>query len=177
MTVKVKDKYFSKYISKKELNDITTRLASEIEKNVGSKNPLFVVMLNGAFVFASDFLRKMSFACETIFVRYSSYCGMQTTGHVVQSAIPEKVNGRHVVIIEDIVDSGLTMNTFKDELQKLSPASITIVSLLSKPSARKVDVNIDLIGKEIENKFVVGYGLDYDGYGRNLDCIYILNEN
>ena len=169
MTVKVKDKYFSKYISKKELNDITTRLASEIEKNVGSKNPLFVVMLNGAFVFASDFLRKMSFACETIFVRYSSYCGMQTTGHVVQSAIPEKVNGRHVVVIEDIVDTGITAKFLTDFISgNFKTKSTKFCSLLDKKITRQADIEPDYYGFEVDNKFLVGYGLDYEGYQRNL---------
>lgn len=174
--VVVKDKVFTEFISKNEMNTIVTSLAKKVEKQFKDKNPIFIVMLNGAFVFASDFLRALEQPYETLFVRYSSYSGMQTTGNVVTSAIPDVVKGRNVVILEDIVDSGLTMEVFKKNLTRMQPESITLVALLSKPSARKVDVKIDYIGKEIEDKFVVGYGLDYDGFGRNLPAIYVLKE-
>lgn len=174
--VVVKDKVFTEFISKNEMNTIVTSLAKKVEEQFKDKNPIFIVMLNGAFVFASDFLRALEQPSETLFVRYSSYSGMQTTGNVVTSAIPDVVKGRNVVILEDIVDSGLTMEVFKKNLTRMQPESITLVALLSKPSARKVDVKIDYIGKEIEDKFVVGYGLDYDGFGRNLPAIYVLKE-
>ena len=174
--VVVKDKVFTEFISKNELNTVVTSLAKKVEEQFKDKNPIFIVMLNGAFVFASDFLRALEQPYETLFVRYSSYSGMQTTGNVVTSAIPDVVKGRNVVILEDIVDSGLTMEVFKKNLTRMQPESITLVALLSKPSARKVDVKIDYIGKEIEDKFVVGYGLDYDGFGRNLPAIYVLKE-
>lgn len=174
--VVVKDKVFTEFISKNEMNTIVTSLAKKVEEQFKDKNPIFIVMLNGAFVFASDFLRALKQPYETLFVRYSSYSGMQTTGNVVTSAIPDVVKGRNVVILEDIVDSGLTMEVFKKNLTRMQPDSITLVALLSKPSARKVDVKIDYIGKEIEDKFVVGYGLDYDGFGRNLPAIYVLKE-
>ncbi|MCR5570417.1 MAG: hypoxanthine phosphoribosyltransferase [Paludibacteraceae bacterium] len=174
--VVVKDKVFTEFISKNEMNTIVTSLAKKVEEQFKDKNPIFIVMLNGAFVFASDFLRALEQPYETLFVRYSSYSGMQTTGNVVTSAIPDVVKGRNVVILEDIVDSGLTMEVFKKNLTRMQPESITLVALLSKPSARKVDVKIDYIGKEIEDKFVVGYGLDYDGFGRNLPAIYVLKE-
>ncbi|MBQ4036017.1 MAG: hypoxanthine phosphoribosyltransferase [Paludibacteraceae bacterium] len=174
--VVVKDKVFTEFISKNEMNTVVTSLAKKVEEQFKDKNPIFIVMLNGAFVFASDFLRALEQPYETLFVRYSSYSGMQTTGNVVTSAIPDVVKGRNVVILEDIVDSGLTMEVFKKNLTRMQPESITLVALLSKPSARKVDVKIDYIGKEIEDKFVVGYGLDYDGFGRNLPAIYVLKE-
>lgn len=174
--VVVKGKVFTEFISKNEMNTIVTSLAKKVEEQFKDKNPIFIVMLNGAFVFASDFLRALEQPYETLFVRYSSYSGMQTTGNVVTSAIPDVVKGRNVVILEDIVDSGLTMEVFKKNLTRMQPESITLVALLSKPSARKVDVKIDYIGKEIEDKFVVGYGLDYDGFGRNLPAIYVLKE-
>ncbi|MBR6041456.1 MAG: hypoxanthine phosphoribosyltransferase [Paludibacteraceae bacterium] len=174
--VVVKDKVFTEFISKNEMNTVVTSLAKKVEEQFKDKSPIFIVMLNGAFVFASDFLRALEQPYETLFVRYSSYSGMQTTGNVVTSAIPDVVKGRNVVILEDIVDSGLTMEVFKKNLTRMQPESITLVALLSKPSARKVDVKIDYIGKEIEDKFVVGYGLDYDGFGRNLPAIYVLKE-
>ena len=174
--ITVKDKVFTEFISKEEMNLIVTSLAKKVETVFKDRNPIFIVMLNGAFVFASDFLRSLERPYETLFVRYSSYSGMQTTGNVVTSEIPEVVKGRHIVILEDIVDSGLTMDVFKKNLTKMRPESITLVALLSKPSARKVDVSIDYIGKEIGDKFVVGYGLDYDGVGRNLPAIYVLKE-
>lgn len=154
--VVVKDKVFTEFISKNEMNTVVTSLAKKVEEQFKDKNPIFIVMLNGAFVFASDFLRALEQPYETLFVRYSSYSGMQTTGNVVTSAIPDVVKGRNVVILEDIVDSGLTMEVFKKNLTRMQPESITLVALLSKPSARKVDVKIDYIGKEIEDKFVVG---------------------
>lgn len=175
--VLVKDKIFTEFISENEMKSMISDLANKVEEKFKDKNPLFLVMLNGAFIFASDFLRYLKNPYETIFVRYTSYSGMQTTGHVTASAIPETVKGRNVIILEDIVDSGLTMDIFKKDLAKMKPESITLVSMLSKPSARKIDVKIDFIGKEIEDKFVVGYGLDYDGYGRNLPCIFQLKDN
>lgn len=176
MDVTVNGKIFTEYISANELNTIVSTLAKNVEKELDGKDPLFLIMLNGAFVFASDFLRALSKPYETVFVRYTSYMGMETSGKVSSSHIPDKVKGRNVVILEDIVDSGLTMDVFEKDLILKQPASITLVSLLSKPTARKVEVDIDFEGKEIEDKFVVGYGLDYDGFGRNLPSIYRLKE-
>lgn len=177
MEVQVKDKKFVEFISKKQLHDIVCNLAQEVEDKMKDKDPLYIVMLNGAFVFASDFLRSLKKPCETVFVKYSSYDGLSTTGIVKKSTIPESVKGRNVVILEDIVDSGLTMDVFMKEIKTLNPNSVTLVSLLSKPACIKTDVKIDHIGKEIDDAFVVGYGLDYDGFGRNLDAIYVLKNN
>lgn len=174
MDVVVKDKTFTEFISASELKSIVRNLAEIVEERFKAKNPLFLVMLNGAFIFAADFLRCLQQPYETVYVKYSSYNGMETSGHVEGSEIPSSVQGRNVVILEDIVDSGLTMDVFKRDLQNKNPESVTLVSLLSKPSARKIDIRIDFVGKEIEDRFVVGYGLDYDGYGRNLPCIYQL---
>lgn len=176
MDIQVKDKVFTEYISKAEVERIVKNLASKVDELYKDKNPLFLVMLNGAFVFASDFLRYLKNPCETQFVKYTSYEGLGSTGKVSASQIPDIVKERHVVILEDIVDSGLTMDVFLKDLKSKGPASVALASLLSKPSARKIDVKIDFVGREIENKFIVGYGLDYDGFGRNLPALYVLKE-
>lgn len=172
----VKDKKFVEYISKEEITNIITDLAHRVDIEMRDKNPLYIIMLNGAFIFAADFLRALKSPCETLFLKYSSYSGMTTTGTVQTTDIPDSVKGRNIVILEDIVDSGLTMDVFKKEVQKKNPKSVTLVSMLSKPEARRTQIRIDFIGKEIENKFIVGMGLDYDGIGRNLDAIYVLEE-
>ena len=164
---------FVEYISEKEMDSIIGKLATEVQEATKDKNPLFIVMLNGAFIFASDFLRKLNFPAETYFLKYSSYQGTSSTGEVMTSPISDIVKDRNIVVLEDIVDSGLTMDIFRKELEKKCPKSVLIVSMLSKPQARKVDVKIDYIGREIDNKFVLGMGLDYDGVGRNLKSIYI----
>ena len=168
------DKKFELYISAKEIEAMVSRLADAVNRDFENKNPFFIVMLNGAFVFAADFLRKITVSHEVGFVRCASYEGMQTTEKMKYSSpVPEKVEGRHVVIIEDIIDTGNTMHFFLAEIAKFHPASVSIACLLAKPEALKHKIHIDYLGKAIENRFVVGYGLDYDDFGRNLDAIYI----
>ena len=174
MDVIVKDKLFTDYISKKEIEDIISLMSLKIQCDYKGLNPLFIIMLNGAFIFASDLLRQFNTAYQTLFIRYSSYVGMETSGIVHKEMIPDIVRNRDIIIVEDIVDSGLTMKSFLIELRKKSPKSISIAALLSKPAAHKNDITIKYLGKEIPNKFIIGYGLDYDGLGRNLDHLYIL---
>lgn len=173
----VKDKDFVEYISKEEMATIVNKLATEVKSDFTDKTPLFLVMLNGAFVFAADFLRAWGDSVEIEFVKYSSYQGMHSTGVVkpVLQINPD-VKGRDLIILEDIVDSGNTMKRFTDELQKYAPKSITLVVLFSKPEMLKESIKIDYLGKALPNRFIVGYGLDYDNFGRNLDAIYVLNE-
>lgn len=176
MSIVVNNKRFVEFLSKQELDNIITNLAAEVERDLGEKDPLYLVMLNGAFVFASDFLRKLTKPVETVFLRYSSYEGINTTGNVHVNVIPQVVKDRNVVVLEDIIDTGLTMDVFLKNIKNLHPQSVSIVSLFSKPTARKINVPLDYVGIEIENSFVVGFGLDYDGYGRNLDALYVLEE-
>ncbi len=173
--MKLNDKEFEIFIPADEIAGIISRLAASINHDFAGKNPFFIIMLNGAFVFAADLLREITVSNEVGFVSLSSYKGTQTSGQVkVHTCIPDKVKDRHVIILEDIVDTGITMNFFLSELKKFSTKSISIVSLFVKPDVLQQKVHVDYVGREIENRFIVGYGLDYDGLGRNLDAVYVL---
>lgn len=172
--ITVHDKQFKLYMSELEIQKEVNRLATEISRDLRDKNPLFCPVLTGSFMFMADLARALDFDAETFFVKYSSYSGMSSTGEVktVQS-FPEKCRGRHVVIVEDIVDSGLTMKKMLSELSKLDPLGISIASFFFKPAAFKSDFKIDYIGRSIPNDFILGYGLDYDDYGRFYRDIYV----
>lgn len=175
--MRVKDIDFEVFISKEEIEKIVKGLAQRIGKDYEGRNPLFVVMLNGSFVFAADFLRSLDFVADVAFVRYSSYVGMNTVGVAsCDIVIPEHVKGRNVIVVEDIVDSGVTMAQFMKDIKSLNPESVALMTLLFKPDSLRENVKVDYVGKAIENRFVVGYGLDYDGLGRNLDAIYVVKE-
>ena len=175
--MKVDDKEFKEYVSERELDAIIQRLAEDIKIDYQGKNPFFLLMLNGAFIFAADLLRRFDDSVEMGFVRYTSYSGLSSTGEVKSDiSIPKQVQGRDVIVIEDIIDTGCTMQRFLPELRKSRPKSVAIVALLSKPEVLNGKVKIDYVGKEIKNEFVVGYGLDYNGAGRNLKSIYVLSE-
>lgn len=176
--MKVKGKNFVEMLSAEEIARIIDRMAATINSDMEGKHPYFLVMMNGAFVFAADLLRKITVPSSLAFVRYTSYEGMQTTGKVVPVIpVPADVKGRNIVVIEDIVDTGITMEAFLRELKNFSPESVRIASFLTKPEARQRQVLVDYVGKEIENKFVLGYGLDYDGLGRNIPSLLVLDEN
>lgn len=176
--MKILDKEFDLFISAKEIDSIVCHLASEVNRDFKDKNPYFLVMMNGAFMFASDFLRKITIRNKLSFIKYKSYNGMQSSGKVVsEMMIPSDVQDRDVIIIEDIVDTGLTMQAFLEDLKQFQPKSVSIVSFLMKPDSLKCKFPVKYLGKAIENKFVVGYGLDYDDEGRELGEIYILKEN
>ena len=156
--MKVKDKEFEILISKNEIDSITSNLANQINLDFKDKEPLFIIMMNGAFIFASDLLRKISGSCEIELIRYSSYRGTTSLGEAKShNLIPSKVFERNIIIIEDIIDTGITMDTFLSDLNKNNPKSISIISLLTKPDAFQKDIFIKYVGKQIENKFVVGY--------------------
>ncbi|MEM1359830.1 MAG: phosphoribosyltransferase family protein [Bacteroidota bacterium] len=170
---------FRPFLSKKDIDERVGQLGKELGHRLRGGNPSFLVMLRGAFIFAADLIRASRLNGEIDFVRASSYRGTETDGRVNLHLAPdpELVKDRDVVLIEDIVDSGYTMEAFLPELQQLGPNSITLVTLLHKPEAQQVSVPIDLVGFVIPPKFVVGYGLDYDGLGRQLPAIYQLVEN
>ena len=175
--MRVLDKEFEVYISAHEIDSIVTRIASELNQDFKDRIPYFLVMMNGAFMFASDLLRKVSLSSNLAFVKYTSYEGLQSSGKVTsEMGIPKDVENRDVVIIEDIVDTGLTMQAFMNDLKQFHPKSVSIVSFLTKPDKLECDIKVHYIGKAIENRFVVGYGLDYDGEGRGLGDLYILEE-
>lgn len=173
--IKVKDKTFTPLITEQALLARIKTLGEQITNDYRGKNPLFIVVLNGAFLFAAELFKRLDLECEISFIRLSSYAGTSSTGKVAfMMQLSETVRGREVIIIEDIVDTGKTLAQFLPHLQLENPSGIRIASMLSKPTALKEPVKIDYLGFEIEDKFVVGFGLDYDGAGRNLPGIFQL---
>lgn len=177
-TVRVKDKNFALYLSAAEIKKRVGEVAAQISHDVLGKNPLFLSVLNGSFVFAADLLRGIEGECEISFVRLSSYQGMESTGTVRQLiGLNKDIAGRLVVVVEDIIDSGETMKELLQMLHDKNVADVKVVSLLVKPANLKVDIPIDYRCFDIPNDFIVGYGLDYDGYGRNLADIYVVSKD
>ncbi len=173
--VKVHDKEFKEYLSEEEINMRVFDLGQQLDRDYKGLNPLFLGVLNGAFVFAADLFKVLSIDAEISFVKLASYNGIESTGSVTSAiGLSEPVANRHIVIVEDIVDTGKTLSEFMPHIESQSPASIKIASFLTKPNALQHDVQVDYKGFEIPNKFVVGYGLDYNGYGRNLNGLYQL---
>ncbi|WP_448519932.1 hypoxanthine phosphoribosyltransferase [Rhodoflexus sp.] len=173
----VKDKKFRRYISEADLKKRVEQLGQQLSEDYADKNPLFVAVLNGAFMFAADLMREIDIPAEISFVKFTSYQNMHSSGVVDQIiGFEEDIRDRHIVLIEDIVDTGITMTEVLAEIRRYHPASVEVVALLIKPKALQRPVTIKYVGFEIEPKFVVGYGLDYDGYGRNLCEILILDE-
>jgi hypoxanthine phosphoribosyltransferase len=173
--LKVHDKEFIPYISSDEIDEQVSRVAAEINKDYEGKKPLFIAILNGAFIFASDLFKKINVESEICFIKLASYKGVKSTGKVITAiGLDAELYGRDVIIIEDIVDTGKTLAQFLPQLEHHHPASLKIASLLHKPTAMIHPIKIDYLGFTIPNKFVLGYGLDYDGLGRNIKEIYQL---
>jgi len=171
--MQVLDLTFTDYLSAKTIADRVAILGAQINEDFGDKNPLFLCILNGSFMFASDLYKHISTPSEISFVKLASYKGTTSTGTVVNMiGLDKDLFNRHVVIIEDIVDTGKTLFEFLPTIEHQQPASISICTLLQKPEALKHDVAVKYVGFAIPNKFVIGYGLDYNGYGRNLPEIY-----
>jgi len=175
-TVKLKDKSFELSYSSDDIQMDIDVLASKINHDLRDFNtPLFLSILNGSFMFTADLLKRVQFPCEVSFIKISSYQGTSTTGVVNELiGLNEDIEGRVVIVVEDIVDTGITLGRLYEELQKRKPYKIVIATLLYKPDAYKGKIKIDYVGKAIPNDFIVGYGLDYDGLGRNLPDIYTL---
>lgn len=176
-TVQVKDKKFGLYIPQSEIEESIKRVAQKINTELKDDNPLFLVMLNGAFMFAAELFKNLTIECEISFVKLTSYSGTKST-HVIREIIglDNAVEGRNVVIVEDIVDSGHTMKHTIEKLKGLNAQSVRIATMLFKPNSFQYDYKIDYNALEIGNDFIVGYGLDYDQYGRNLPSIYKIIE-
>ena len=150
-------------------------IAEKINKDYQGKTPLFLGVLNGAFLFMADLFKGINLECEISFIRVSSYSGTSSTGQLKNIiGLNDNISGRDIIVVEDIVDTGDTMKYLLDELQKSNPASVRLATILFKPAALKQNVKPDYVGFEIPLAFVVGYGLDYDGLGRNLNDIYVL---
>lgn len=174
-TIQVKDKSFSLFIPEKEILREVKRVAKQINKDFQDKEPVFLAVLNGSFIFAADLLKEVSLPCEISFVKLASYQGVNTTGKIREViGLNVDLTDRPVIIVEDIVDTGLTMAHMLDVLKLQNPASIDICTLLLKPGKLQVDLDIKYCCMEIPNDFIVGYGLDYDGYGRNTRDIFTL---
>lgn len=173
--IKVHDKNFETFLSEETIQKRVKELAAEINEDYKGKRPLFIGILNGAFMFASDIFKSLEIDAEICFIKLISYQGTRSSGKVVTSiGLMEDIHGRDVVLIEDIVDTGKTLNDFIPGLKHQQPASLKIAALLHKPDATEYPLTIDYLAFSIPNKFVVGYGLDYDGLGRNLKEIYQL---
>lgn len=171
--VRLHDKDFELFIPENEVNAAIDRLAGELRVKYNGKRPLFIGVLNGAFFFAAELVKRLDIECEITFVKVASYHGTRSTGKVTELiGLNERVEGRHVVVLEDIVDTGNTVRHIVDALHEHHPASISIAALLFKPDAYTQDIPIEHVAVSIPNAFVVGSGLDHDGLGRNLPGIY-----
>lgn len=171
--VTIKDKTFETYISEAEILKKVKAVAERINRDLAGKNPLFLAVLNGSFIFAADLMREITIPCEISFVKLASYQGTTSTGKVHEViGINEDLTGRTVVIVEDIVDTGLTMKQMIESLGTRNPAAVHICTLLVKPGKLQVPLNIEYAAMEIPNDFILGYGLDYDQQGRTLRDIY-----
>ncbi len=175
--VKLLDKEFELSIPEAKLLKAVEQVAEQMNKELADKNPLMVCVLNGSFMFASDLMKRLSFPCEISFVKLSSYAGTGSTGQVKELiGLNESIEGRTIVLLEDIVDTGLTIINTVEQVKQMGPADVKVATMLFKPEACKRNVKLDYVGMEIPNDFIVGYGLDYDGYGRNLKDIYTVVE-
>jgi len=176
-TITVHDKNFEPYLSAEEINSRIKFIAHQLNTDYSDKRPLFIAILNGSFIFAADLFKELIIDAEICFIKLASYKGSKSTGHVVTAiGLDMDLFGRDVVILEDIVDTGKTLHEFLPQLRHQQPASLKIVALLHKPEATVFPMHIDYLGFSIPDKFVVGYGLDYDGLGRNIPEIYRLTE-
>lgn len=175
--MQIKDLIFEPYLSQEAIQKEIIRLAETINGNYTGDDPIFVAVLNGAFIFMADLARHISISSEFTFIKVKSYEQLQSTGeHREFIGLEVPVADRHIIVVEDIVDSGNTIQFLIKKLRKLNPASISIATLLFKPDALQHAINVDYVGFRIPNDFVVGYGLDYDGFGRNLPDIYKLKS-
>ena len=173
--IKVHDKSFGPYLSEQTIQQRVAELAEQINADYKGKRPLFVAILNGSFMFASDLFKHLNIEAELCFIKLASYKGMKSSGSVVTSiGLDDDLFGKDVIIVEDIVDTGKTLHNFLPKLMHQQPKSLKIAALLHKPEATEFSLTLDYIGFDIPNKFVVGYGLDYDGLGRNFKEIYQL---
>ncbi len=171
------NKIFVPFISAAAINEKIKVLAADLTRDYKDKKPLFIAVLNGSFIFSADLFKEIEFEAEICFIKLASYKGTQSTGHVVTAiGLDIDLTDRHVIVLEDIIDTGKTLSQFLPQLVNQHPASLKIAVLLHKPEATKYPIHIDYCCFTIPNKFVLGYGLDYDGLGRNIKEIYQLSE-
>lgn len=174
-TIKLHEKTFDTYLSEQQIQEKVKDIADQINKDYKDKRPLFIAILNGSFMFAADLFKYLTIDAEISFIKLVSYKGMKSSGNVITSiGLESELFGREVIIVEDIVDTGKTLHEFLPKLDHQQPKSLKIAALLHKPEALQFPLQINYLGFTIPNKFVVGYGLDYDGLGRNFKEIYQL---
>jgi len=169
----IKDLTFKKFISKAKVQQKVALLAGQINGDYADKSPIFLPILNGSFMFASDLVKQIEAPSKISFVKVSSYAGTTSSGQLkTLIGVEESLFNQHIIIVEDIVDTGLTLQKIVEELKGLGAKSVEVAALLRKQPAREKMIEVKYVGFEIDNEFVVGYGLDYDGLGRNLEDIY-----
>jgi hypoxanthine phosphoribosyltransferase len=174
-SIKVLDKEFVPYLVEKEIQEKITALAVQLNKDYAGKKPIFLSILNGSFLFTADLFKQITIEAEVCFIKLASYKGMSSSGNVITAiGLEANVSGRDIIILEDIIDTGKTLHHYLPQLLSSRPASVKIAVLLNKKEALQFPVQVDYTCFEIPNKFVVGYGLDYDGLGRNSKDIYQL---
>lgn len=175
--VQVLDLEFIEYISSDKLKNRISEIAIEINQEFKDKNPIFLAILNGSFMFVAELFQNINIDCEISFIKVSSYKDQNSTGNIIELiGLNQSLKDRHVIVIEDIVDTGKTLHFIHSILKKNSPLSIKTATMLHKTEATLIKNELDYVGFEIENKFVVGFGLDYNGFGRNLSAIYLKKE-
>lgn len=177
-TIQIKDKSFTTFITEDKILKEVSRVADEINRDLAGTEPLFLSVLNGSFMFTADLMKRIKFPCDISFVKLASYQGTSSSGKVKELVgLNENIEGRTVVIVEDIIDTGFTMKGLVETLRSKNPKDIRIATLLVKPDKLQVKLDIDYVAMNIPNDFIVGYGLDYDGKGRNYRDIYtVVNE-
>ncbi|WP_207495636.1 hypoxanthine phosphoribosyltransferase [Aridibaculum aurantiacum] len=174
-TIKVHDKEFVPYISQEEITYKVKELAAQLNADYAGKRPLFISVLNGSFMFSADLFKYLTIDAEICFIKLASYKGTKSTGHVITAiGLDTDITGRDIIILEDIIDTGKTINQFLPQVRNQQPSSLKVAVLLHKPEATVFPIDIDYVCFTIPNKFVLGYGLDYDGLGRNLGQLYQL---
>jgi hypoxanthine phosphoribosyltransferase len=174
-TIQVLDKTFEPYLKEEAIQEKITALAAALNKDYAGKRPLFLSILNGSFLFTADLFKQITIEAEVSFIKLASYKGTSSTGNVITAiGLDMNVKDRHIIILEDIIDTGKTLHHYLPQLESMQPASVKIAVLLNKKEALQYPVQVDYSCFDIPNKFVVGYGLDYDGLGRNSKDIYQL---
>lgn len=175
--IRVHDKDFEPYLPADKIAEKIQGIADQVDRDYAGKKPLFVAILNGSFMFASDLFKRISIEAEICFIKLASYKGTKSSGQVITAiGLDTDLHERHVIILEDIVDTGKTLSEFLPQLEHQQPASLKIAALLHKPEATVYPIHVDYLGFSVPNKFLLGYGLDYDGLGRNIPSIYKLVE-
>ena len=173
--ITIKDKKFKSYISSVKISEAVKNVAQKINTDLAGESPVFLAVLNGSFMFAADLMKEINLNCEISFVKLASYHGTTSTGTVSELiGLNQDISGRIVIVVEDIVDTGNTLEKLTEILNNKKVKSFKIATAFFKPSAYTKKIKVDYVGMEIPNDFVVGYGLDYDGYGRNLKDVFVL---